>query len=177
LCDSRIVRDPHAANRESQSRVGGNGVGIRGGCGESDAVELSIRRNRNGRCVRESECRRVRRSVRHGRGPPVRLGIPIARAGVTLPCYAAGLAGLDAKHQDKRAENRSDVREWCFHGEPESGQRRPAMSSFYFAYLVNSCQCAPRIVEKESDQSLILYLALNQRRRNAEKCCLTVDRA
>ena len=24
--------------------------------------------------------------------------------GVTLPCYAAGLAGLDAKHQDKRAE-------------------------------------------------------------------------
>ena len=97
--------------------------------------------------------------------------------GVTLPCYAAGLAGLDAKHQDKRAENRSDVREWCFHGESESGQGRPAMSSFYFAYLVNSCQCAPRIVEKESDQSLILYLALDERRRNAEKCCLKVDRA
>jgi len=35
---------------------------------------------------------------------------------------------------------------------------------------------APRIVEKESDQSLILYLALNERRRNAEKCCLKVDR-
>src|SRR6266550_1275273 len=92
---------------------------------------------------------------------------------VTLP----GLAGLDAKHQDKRAENRSDVRERCFHGEPENGQGRPAMSSFYFAYLVNSCQCAPRIVEKESDQSLILYLALDERRRNAEKCCLKVDRA
>ena len=110
-------------------------------------------------------------------GPPVRLGIPIARAGVTLPCCAAGLAGLDAKHQDKRAENRSDLREWCFHGEPENGQGRSAMSSFYFAYLVNSYQFAPRIVEKESDQPLILYLALNERRRNAEKCCLKVDRA
>jgi hypothetical protein len=81
------------------------------------------------------------------------------------------------QHQDKRAENRSDVREWCFHGEPENGQGRPAMSSFYFAYLVKSYQFAPRIVEKESDQSLILYLALNERRRNAEKCCLKVDRA
>ena len=141
-----------------------------------ERILLTPRKIENGRSVRESECRRVRRSVRHGRGPPVRLGIPIARAGVTLPCYAAGLAGLDAKHQDKRAENRSDVREWCFHGESESGQGRPAMSSFYFAYLVNSCQCAPRIVEKESDQSLILYLALDERRRNAEKCCLKVDR-
>src|SRR5205814_8119284 len=67
-------------------------------------ILLTPRKIENGRCVRESECRRVRRSVRHGRGPPVRLGIPIARAGVTLPCYAAGPAGLDAKHQDKRAE-------------------------------------------------------------------------
>ena len=56
--------------------------------------------------------------------------------------------------------------------EPENGQGRPAESSFYFAYLVNTCQFAPRIVEKESDQSLILYLALNERRRNAEKCFL-----
>ena len=79
---------------------------------------------------------------------------------------------MDAKHQDRRAENRSDVREWYFHVEPENGQGRPAESSFYFAYLVNSCQFAPRIVEKESDQSLILYLALNERRRNAEKCFL-----
>ena len=97
--------------------------------------------------------------------------------GLRFHVGAAGLAGLDAKHQDKRAENRSDVREWCFHGEPENDQGRPAMPSFYFAYLVNSCQFAPRIVEKESDQSLILYLALNERRRSAKKCCLKVDRA
>ena len=96
---------------------------------------------------------RASRSVRHGRGPPVRRRIPVAGAGIKIPCRTAGLAGLDAKHQDKRAENRSDVREWCFHGEPENRQGRPAMSSFYFAYLVNSCQFAPRIVEKESDQS------------------------
>ena len=51
------------------------------------------------------------------------------------------------------------------------------MSSFYFAYLVNSYQFASRIVEKESDQPLILYLALNERRRNAEKCCLKVGQS
>ena len=45
LCGPRIVRDAHAANGKSQSRVGGDGVGIHGGRRERDAVDLSIRRD------------------------------------------------------------------------------------------------------------------------------------
>ena len=42
------------------------------------------------RRIRESKCRRVCRPVRHGRGRPVRRGIPVARAGIKVPCRATG---------------------------------------------------------------------------------------
>jgi len=61
---------------------------------------------------------------------------------------------------------------------PARTEASTAVTTFWVVpeLLTMPTPLAPRIVEKESDQSLILYLALNERRRNAEKCCLKVDR-
>jgi hypothetical protein len=51
LKDPSIIRDPYAADSERKSGSHRDGVGIGGGWGKDDAVDLGIRRYRNIDCA------------------------------------------------------------------------------------------------------------------------------
>ena len=76
LCPPRIVRDAGARNSKREGGPGGDGIGIRRGRGERDAVDLGIRRDGDIGGIRKSERRCVRWPIGDCHWCPVGSRIP-----------------------------------------------------------------------------------------------------
>lgn len=61
------------------------------------AFNLRARREGDGGLIGSSECRCIRRTIRHGIGRPVACRIPIAGRRVEIPRRAASVGGLKAE--------------------------------------------------------------------------------
>jgi len=107
-----VVPDTHTTESERKAGTYCYDIGIGGGRGKDDAVDLGVLRYRDVGCIRKTERRRIHRAIGDSHWRPIGSCIPVACDGIEIPLGTDGVRNAwNEKHQ--RAADRCHDK--CFH--------------------------------------------------------------